>query len=85
MKTTLTRFYGAVKLKILSVFLTNLKEVPADGLVKPVGVRGREFELFIPGILDFLLDVLFRRLEVGVLPFKPVLRGMRLKIVESSV
>lgn len=64
---------------------TNLDGTPLAGLIKPVGVRGRELEPFI-GVVSFLPDILLCLLDVGVLPepVTTVLRGMRLGVHESS-
>lgn len=60
-----------------------LEGTPLAGLINPVGVRGRELEPFT-GVVSFLPDILLCLLDVGVLPPRMVLRGMRLGVHESS-
>lgn len=64
---------------------TNLDGTPLAGLTRPVGVLGRELEPFT-GVPSLFPDTLLCLLEVGVFPvvLTVVLRGMRLRFVESS-
>lgn len=62
----------------------NLAGTPLAGLTKPVGVRGRELEPFTDKRFP---ETLLCLLDEGVFPVVliAVLRGIRLKLVESSV
>lgn len=64
-----------------------LADTPLAGLTSPVGVLGRELDPF-EGVPSLFPDTLLCLLEVGVFPvvlLTVVLRGMRLRFVESSV
>lgn len=69
----------------LGSWSTNLPDTPLAGLTRPVGVLGRELDPFT-GVPSFFPDMLLCLLEVGVVPvvLVAVLRGMRLRFVESS-
>lgn len=63
-----------------------LAGTPLAGLTRPVGVRGRELEPFT-GVPSLFPETLLCLLEVGVFPvvLTAVLRGIRLRLLESSV
>lgn len=58
---------------------------PPAGLIRPVGVRGRDVDEPLTGVPIFRPETLLCRLDVGVLPVVPtVLRGIRLGVPDSS-